>query len=102
MQFPPPPLFLYMRLQATGTRQDTSKVHVAKDVASREKGAVLRQHATGSGDSRPARATESSTEPLFGDPKLAAVVVAWPDLPASVRAAILAMATGLEHLKNSI
>jgi hypothetical protein len=69
---------------------------------SREEGAVIRQEVTASGSSRPPRATESATGPLFEDPALPVVVAAWSDLRETVRTSILAMATGFEPLKNSI
>jgi hypothetical protein len=69
---------------------------------SNEEEAVIRQEATVNGSSRPPRATESPTELLFNDPALATVVAAWPDLPDTVRASILAMVTDCEVLKNSI
>jgi hypothetical protein len=83
-------------------RQNTAKLHDGEGFASREDRAVLRQEATVNGGSRPGRATESATVRVNDDPDLAAVVTAWPNLPDSVRAGILVMATGLEHVKNSV
>ena len=83
-------------------RQDTSNLPDGERIAIPARRAVVRQEATGSGRSRPTRTTKSATGPVVDDLALAVVVAAWPDLPDSVRAGILAMATGLAHLKNSI
>jgi hypothetical protein len=63
------------------------KRHIVSEVADPE-GVVLqqgrrdlRQVTTANVGSRPPRATESATGPLFDDPALAAVVAAWPHLP---------------------
>jgi hypothetical protein len=79
-------------------RQDASKLHDDDRVPSHEDRPDFRQEATVNGGSRPGRATESATGTLFNDPNLAVVVAAWPEFPEAVRAGILAMATGLEHI----
>jgi hypothetical protein len=58
--------------------------------------------ATTSVGSRPAGATESATRAVFDDYDLATVVAAWPDLPDTVRARILAMVSACKDLKNLI
>ena len=78
----------------------TSKPSDSHGVASHDDDAVFRQEATVSGGSRPPRATESATRAVFDDPDLATVVAAWPDLPDTVRAGILAMVSACEDLKN--
>jgi hypothetical protein len=83
-------------------RHNASKPSDSDGVVSHEEKAVIRQEATASGSSRPPRATESATGPLFDDPALATVVAAWPDLPDTVRASTLAMVTDCEVLNNSI
>jgi hypothetical protein len=72
-------------------RQDTSKPSASDQVASPEDVPDFRQEATADGRSRPGRATESATRPRSLDSDLAVVVAAWAELPASVRANILAM-----------
>jgi hypothetical protein len=72
-------------------RHSTSKHGDCRGVASHEVNPVLRQEATARGGQRPARATESATGQLSGNPELAVVVAAWPELPETVRAGIVAM-----------
>ena len=83
------------------TRHSTSKPPDNPGVASHDGGAVFRQEATASGGSRPPRATESDTGAIIGGPDLASVVAAWPDLPDSVRVAIVAMVSACEDSENS-
>jgi hypothetical protein len=78
---------------STGDR----KRHIASEVADPE-GVVpqqgrrdFRQVATANGGSRPPRATESATKPPPDDSDLAVVLAAWPNLPDTVRAGIVAM-----------
>jgi hypothetical protein len=51
----------------------------------------FRQGATANAGSRPRRATESATKLLNNDPALAVVMAAWPELPDSVKAEVVAM-----------
>jgi hypothetical protein len=83
-------------------RLDTSKLADTQDVTSLKGSTEVRQIPTANGGTRPVRATESATNSVNDDPDLAFMVAAWPDLPDTVRAGILAMASGLEHLTNSI
>jgi hypothetical protein len=72
-------------------RQKTPNLPNAKGVASNEETPDLRQGATADVGSRPAGATESATDPPLDDADLAIVVAAWPDLPKTVHAGIVAM-----------
>ena len=81
-------------------RQDTFNRSDGEGVASHDATVFSRKEATASVGSRPARATESATSLLNDDADLATVVAAWPGLPDTVRAGILAMVTGPQHLKN--
>jgi hypothetical protein len=49
------------------------------------------QEATASVNPRPTGATKSATGSLSDDPDLTAIIDAWPALPETVRAGILAM-----------
>jgi hypothetical protein len=71
-------------------RHDAAKLPDDDEVASRNGRRDLRQVTTANGGSRPPRATESATNALSEDAGLAVVVVAWPKLPDTVRAGILA------------
>jgi hypothetical protein len=51
----------------------------------------LRQDAHPSDSVRPCGATESATDPLAGDPDFKEVIDAWPALPETVKAGIVAM-----------
>ena len=84
------------------THQDTCKFSDCDGVLLQDQMVVFCQQATVCGGSRPPRATESATGPRVIDPALAAVVAAWPDLPATVQAGILAMVGDRAVLKNSI
>jgi hypothetical protein len=91
VQFPPPPLSLYMRLQATEGVRTRLTALIAKRVASHKGRPDFRQAATASVGPRPACATESATSLLPEYPDLAVVLAAWPELPEAVCAGIMAM-----------
>ena len=63
----------------------------------------LRQHTTESDPKRLPRATRGATRvvaALEDDPDLAAVVDAWPDLPAALKAGIVAMAKATARVRS--
>ena len=63
----------------------------------------LRQHTTESDPKRLPRATRGATRvvaALEDDPNLAAVVDAWPDLPAALKAGIVAMAKATARVRS--
>ena len=72
-------------------RQDSSNLPDLSGVATNADRRDLRQGATANGGSRPGYATESATRSLNDDPDLAVVVAAWPELPETIRAGIVAM-----------
>ncbi len=102
VQFPPPPLFLYRRLQATARTKTRVNSLIAMGFCCKTKWSfsASRRQCAAARDRR--AATESATGPRVIDPALAAVVAAWPDLPATVQAGILAMVGDRAVLKNSI
>jgi hypothetical protein len=72
-------------------RQDSSNFPDGSGVATNADRRHLRQGATANGGTRPGYATESATNSLNDDPDLAVVVAAWPELPETIRAGIVAM-----------
>ena len=89
MQFPPPPLFLNMRLLAITSRLVTSQDAIGKEVATHDDAGESRQQAASSDMPRPVAATKSVTYGSEADRDLAVVVAAWPNLADSVRAAVM-------------
>jgi hypothetical protein len=79
------------------SRQLASERDVAKGIATLRNGADSRQQATETGSPRPTRATKSGTSHLERDSQLDAVIDAWPDLPAAIRAGIVAMVKPAER-----
>ena len=74
-----------------GERQDAHKPPTPKGVSLFQEQPDSRQQAAASVDPRPGRATKSATEWLPDDPDLGAIIDAWPELPAAVKAGIVAM-----------
>ncbi len=89
VQFPPPPLFLNMRLEPTHRDKSRLKTLSAKEVATRDDEGESRQQAAASDMPRPVAATKSATDGSEADRDLAVVVAAWPNLADSVRAAVM-------------
>ncbi len=73
------------------SRQDASKGFSANGLRQPTHAHRSSQQATENNAVRPLRATRVATPLLPDDPDLAAVVVAWPDLPDALRAGILAI-----------
>jgi hypothetical protein len=73
------------------SRHLTPNDNITEQVATHYEAGDSRQQSASSVLPRPHGATECATRPVAEYPDLAAVVMAWPELPQAVRAAIAAM-----------
>jgi hypothetical protein len=91
MQFTPPPNSSDQASSDDSSRHMTSKSDGAQEVATPQDQADSRQQAARSVLPRSPRATKSTTLLLVEYPELAAVLAAWPALPDTVRANVVAI-----------